>query len=113
MLEKRKTSRPNVVWRGAIKIGEGKIVAAKVINVSESGLMFECMLPVELQKEYEFMMEVPGIHQAAEAHQVRCRVKILHTILSEGIYRIGARFAELSNLHHDLIAAQVSILRKA
>jgi c-di-GMP-binding flagellar brake protein YcgR len=112
-MEKRKASRLNVVWRGAIKVGEAKIVAAKVINLSESGIMFECMMPVELQKEYEFMMEVPGIHQAADAHRVRCRVKILHTILSEGIYRIGVKFAELSDLHRDLIAAQVSILRKA
>lgn len=112
MIEKRKSARPAVVWRAAIKLEAAKLTAAKVINVSESGLMFECIAPLELQREYEFMMEVPALQQTSDPHQVLCRVKVLHTILSEGIYRVGVRFVQLADLHRDLIAARISMSKK-
>lgn len=113
MIELRKSPRTNVTWRAAIKIENGKIVSAKVVNVSATGVLLQCAERVLVNQEYQVMMEVPRIDQAvAQPYQVRCKVMVLHAILSDDFFRVGVKFSELSDLHRNLIAAWLSIATK-
>ena len=113
MIELRKSPRSNVLWRAAIKLGEGNIVPAKVINVSASGLLIQCAHNVAIDKEYRLLMEVPRIDQSSsEPYQVACKISVLHAILSGDSYRIGVKFTEISDLHKNLVAAWLSITNK-
>lgn len=113
MIELRKSPRTNILWRAAIKLGEGNIVPAKVVNVSASGLLIQCVDRVEIDKEYRMMMEVPRIDQSSsDPYQVVCKVAVLHAILSGDSYRIGVKFTEISDLHENLVAAWLSISNK-
>jgi hypothetical protein len=113
MIELRKSPRTNVIWRAAIKLGAGKIVPAKVVNVSATGVLLQSSTRVEVDHEYQVMMEVPKINQTSgEPYQVLCKVMVLHAILSGDQFRIGVKFTELSDLHRNLIAAWLSIATK-
>ena len=113
MIELRKSPRTNVTWRAAIKLDAGNIVPAKVVNVSATGILLQCAHRVVVNHEYQVMMEVPRIDQPAGVpYQVRCKVVVLHAILSGDFFRIGVKFSELSDLHRNLIAAWLSIATK-
>lgn len=110
MIELRKTPRTNVIWRAAIKLGEGKVTPVKVVNISSGGLLLHCSGQVEAGKEYHLMMEVPSINQASsDRYQVACKVKALHARLSGDVYHIGVTFTEISSLHQNLFEAWLSI----
>ena len=113
MIELRKNPRTNVVWRAVIKLGEGEIVPAKVMNISKAGILMHCANRVEAGKEYRLMMLVPNINQeSSESYQVHCKMKVVNAILSGEVYHINLRFTELSDLHRCLFEAWLSLVAK-
>jgi c-di-GMP-binding flagellar brake protein YcgR len=108
MFELRRAPRANVSWRAAIKLAEKNIVPAKISNVSQGGMQIICPYLIQPDHDYQMMIEVPALNNELQHFQVLCNVAILHAILSEDTYRIGAKFSKLSALHQELIMAWIS-----
>ncbi|MCU6433017.1 PilZ domain-containing protein [Undibacterium sp. Jales W-56] len=114
MIELRKSPRTQVIWRAAVKLGDGSLVAAKIVNLSSGGILMHCPHSLEVNHEYRIMMEVPGIADPVSQHfKVACKALVQHCILAEDDYRIGVKFNELSDLHQNLIDAWISRAGKA
>ena len=111
-VELRRSPRINVTWRGAFKASDGTILPIKVINISDSGILFQCPQPAPINKDHQMMLEIPHIDHIREMYKVPCKVHVLHCILSGDFFRIGVKFVEISELHRDLLAAWVSLTSK-
>lgn len=110
MIELRRSPRVNVSWRGMIKIAEGKIIPVRAMNISESGILLQCDEAVIVNKEYQLMLDVPQIRDLKlPSIKVPAKIRVQHMILSEGKYRLGMQFIELSDLHRDLLQAWISM----
>lgn len=113
MIELRRSPRINVTWRGMIKVAEGNILPIRAINVSATGVLILSPQALTIDREYHCMLEIPQIdHGAKYPYKVPCKVVILHSILSGDSFRIGVRFAQISELHQDLLNAWVSLASK-
>ena len=113
MIELRKSPRINVLWRAVIKVQSGKIIAVKIINISQGGLLIQCPVNVDVNHEYHVKIEIPSIIQgSAENYQVPCKVLALHSILKGDIYQLGVKFSEISDLHENLFNAWLSLTSK-
>lgn len=108
-VELRRSPRINVTWRGAFRAADGSILPIKVINISDSGILFQCSQPAVVQRDHQMMLEIPHIDQIANMYKVPCKVKVMHCILSGDFFRIGVQFVELSELHRDLVSAWISM----
>jgi c-di-GMP-binding flagellar brake protein YcgR len=114
MIELRRSPRINVSWRGMIKIVEGKIIPVRAMNISVSGILLQCDEVAIVNKEYQLMLEVPQIRDLTlPPFKVPAKIRVQHAILSDGKYRLGMQFIELSDLHSDLLQAWISITSKA
>ncbi|WMW79290.1 PilZ domain-containing protein [Undibacterium cyanobacteriorum] len=111
-LELRRSPRINVTWRGAFRAADGSILPIKVINISDSGILFQCPQPAAITRDYQMMLEIPHIDHIREMYKVPCKVHVLHCILSGDFFRVGVKFVEISELHRDLLAAWVSLTSK-
>ena len=113
MIELRKNPRVNVIWRAAIKLAGGEILAVKIVNISTGGLLLQCPLALEVNRQYQIMMEMPSIDQSSSTrHQAPCKVVAMHVRLSGDLYLIGVKFTEISDLHQALFDAWLSITTK-
>lgn len=114
MIELRKSPRIQVIWRAAVKLSDGSLVATKIVNLSVGGVLMHCPQSLEVNREYQIMMEVPGIVGGADQQfKVACKAFVQHCILAEEHYRIGVKFHGLSDLHQNLIDAWISKASKA
>jgi c-di-GMP-binding flagellar brake protein YcgR len=113
MIELRKNPRANVIWRAAVKLAEGEIIAVKIVNISSGGLLIHCATALQVNKKYHIMMEMPSIDQSSSVrHQAPCKVLAMHVRLSGDFYQIGVKFTEISDLHQALFDAWLSITTK-
>ncbi|MDY7537784.1 PilZ domain-containing protein [Undibacterium sp. RTI2.1] len=109
MIELRKSPRVNVTWRAVIKLANGQLMPAKIVNISTGGVLLQCPEKLEVNAEYQIMMEVPSIDFAKkEQFKVPCKAHIQHIILTGDFYRVGVKFSELSDLHQRLLDAWIS-----
>jgi hypothetical protein len=113
MEEQRKKPRINVLWRAVIKLEEGNIVPVEITNISKNGVLMQSSSPVEINKEYRLMMDVPNINPAArESYQVHCKMLVLNSQLNDGLYHVNLKFTELSDLHRCLFEAWLSLVSR-
>ena len=113
MIELRKNTRTNVVWRAAITRAEGEIIAVKIVNISSDGLLLHCPIALEVDRKYQIMMEMPSIDQSSsKRYQAPCKVIAMHVRLSGDYYQTGVKFIEISGLHQALFDAWLSITTK-
>ncbi|MFZ6676038.1 PilZ domain-containing protein [Undibacterium sp. Xuan67W] len=109
MIELRRSPRINVIWRAAVRLPDGSLIATKIVNLSTGGVLMQCPIPLEVSREYQIMIEVPGIADLSkEQFKVACKAFVQHCILSDGAYRIGVKFNGLSDLHQRLVDAWIS-----
>ena len=104
MAENRTTTRLMVVWNAALRLPSKKIVHAKVVNVSPTGLQFTCSENLLAGQKYEMQMHIPDLNGSMSTTLVPCFIECLYIILSGNDYRIGGKFSGLSVDHKALIA---------
>ncbi|WP_162061231.1 hypothetical protein [Undibacterium sp. KW1] len=97
--------RTNVTWRGAIQVMPGKIVPAKIINFSGTGIQLQCSVALKEKTTYQMMMEVPSPGDASRRTQVVCKATCIYSILSGNEYRAGMKYFEVHEQHRELLAA--------
>ncbi len=113
MIELRKNSRANVIWRATIKLDDGEILPAKVVNISSAGLLLHSPIALEANRAYQLIVEMPGIDQSSPVrYQAPCTVFTTHIRLSGDHYQVGVKFTEIDNLHQTLFDAWLSIISK-
>ncbi|MFZ6875252.1 PilZ domain-containing protein [Undibacterium sp. Di27W] len=105
MNESRVATRTNVTWRGAIQVIPGKIVPAKIINFSSSGIQIQCSAVLKEKQTYQIMMEVPSTHDASKRTQVVCKATCVYSILSGNEYRTGMKYFEVQEQHMALLTS--------
>lgn len=108
MIELRKSPRIQVAWRAGVKLPDGKLLLAKVVNLSAEGVLMLCPEHLELHSSYPMLMEIPGIYDGQDIHKVHCKGTIRHVILSGDSYRTGIQLSEMSGLHNELVQAWLS-----
>lgn len=108
MIELRKGPRVNITWRAVVRLPDGSLMQAKATNLSAGGILLLCKTDLGVGHRCSMMLEVPGITDLAKVSHVPCQGLVLHSILSSGVYRIGVRLVELSDLHGELLRAWVS-----
>ena len=113
MIELRKNTRSNVVWRASIQLAEGEITAIKIVNISSGGILFHCPIALESNQKYQIVMEMPSIDRSSSnRHQAPCKVLTMYVRLSGNLYQVGAKLVEISDLHQTLFDAWLSITSK-
>ncbi|MFZ6875152.1 PilZ domain-containing protein [Undibacterium sp. Di27W] len=108
MIELRRSPRITVTWRAGVKLPDGRLLLARVVNLSAEGVLVhvpENLLP---QRTYPMMIEIPGIYQEADIHKVSCKGTVRHAILSGEVYHVGVQLSEMSELHAQLVSAWIS-----
>jgi c-di-GMP-binding flagellar brake protein YcgR len=113
MIELRKNSRANVIWRASIKLDDGEILPAKIVNISSAGLLLHSPIALESHRAYQLIVEMPGIDQSSSVRfQAACTIFTMHIRLSGDTYQVGVKFTEIDNLHQTLFDAWLSIISK-
>ena len=113
MVELRKNSRANVIWRATIKLGEGETLPAKIVNISSAGLLLHSPVALEPNRAYQLIVEMPGIDQSSSVKfHAPCTIFIMHVRLSGDHYQVGVKFTEIDDLHQTLFDAWLSIISK-
>lgn len=113
MIELRRNPRINVTWHGFIKVGENELAPVRVFNVSETGILILSEHALNIDQDYQLMLEIPPIAQEImPPYKVSCKVLISHSILSGNYFRVGLRILDIAGLHRDLINAWVSLSKK-
>ncbi|MBC3920246.1 hypothetical protein H8L32_22470 [Undibacterium sp. CY18W] len=105
MSESRTNPRSNVTWRGAIQVVPGKIVPAKIVNFSVSGIQMQCSALLKEKQTYQMMMEVPSPRDASQRTQVVCKATCIYSILSGSEYRAGMKYFDVPLEYIDLLSA--------
>lgn len=108
MIELRKSPRITVTWRAGVKLLDGRLLLAKVVNVSNDGVLIHSSENLVLQRSYPMMIEIPAIVQSQEIYKVSCKGTVKHTLLSGEVYHIGIQLSEMSELHAELVVAWIS-----
>jgi c-di-GMP-binding flagellar brake protein YcgR len=108
MIELRKAQRINIIWRAALKMADGRLVMCKVVNISTSGLLIQSPISLTANREYQMMVEIPGIDEFCNTFKVSCTIRVMHAILSGEIYRVGVQFTSISSMHQELVNAWIS-----
>lgn len=108
MIELRRAPRINVLWRAALRLPDGQLAMTKVVNISSSGLLMQSPAPLMVNRDYQMMVEIPGIDQFSERFKVNCTVRVMHVVLSGDFYRAGVQFTALSDVHQELVNAWIS-----
>ncbi|NDI84925.1 PilZ domain-containing protein [Undibacterium crateris] len=103
MSESRNSARLPVAWRAAIQVAPGRIVPAKVVNFSATGIQLQSGVMLKEKQEYQMMMEVPSHKDASARTQVVCKAVCVYTILSGSEYRAGLRIANYPPEHKELL----------
>ena len=113
MIELRKNSRANVIWRAAIKLDEGEVLPAKIVNISSAGLLLQSPTVLETNKAYQLIVDMPGIDPSSSVRfQAPCTIFTMHVRLSGDTYQAGVKFTEIGDLHKTLFNAWLSIITK-
>ena len=107
-MELRRSPRINVTWRSGIKLSDGRLVMAKVINISADGLLLHCSENLVAMRVYPMMIEIPRIDKLSEIFNVACKGTIRHSVLSGDTYRVGVQLSEMSSLHAELVDAWIN-----
>ncbi len=110
--EARKHLRANVTWRGAVRINN-KPLSVKVVNASEGGLAIVTDLALPMGQSFPMAVLVPISVDLLRQEQVMFTGKVVHSVISGGMYRIGVQFASISDAHRGLIRDWVSLHGKA
>ncbi|MFZ3000181.1 MAG: hypothetical protein WA071_07615 [Undibacterium umbellatum] len=105
MNDPRAATRTNVTWRGAVQVTSGKIVPAKIINFSASGIQLQCTVALKEKQTYQMMMEVPSIGDASRRTQVVCKATCIYSILSGDEYRAGMKYFDVQEQYLKLLAS--------
>ncbi|MCH8622105.1 PilZ domain-containing protein [Undibacterium sp. TS12] len=108
MIELRRSPRITVTWRAGVKLPDGSLVIAKIINVSAEGVFLQTSANLIPQRAYPMMIEIPGIVQEAEIYKVSCKGTVKHATLSGDSYNVGMQLSDMSELHAQLVIAWVS-----
>jgi hypothetical protein len=103
MSDSRASSRLPVAWRAAIQVAPGRIVPAKVINFSASGIQMQCAVMLREKQSYQMMMEVPSQRDASSRTRVVFTATCVYTILSGGEYRSGMKCSDYPPEHRELL----------
>ena len=98
----RKHLRANVSWRGAIRINS-QPQAIKVVNVSEGGLGVVTEMALPMGQSFQMAVMVPLSVDLLRQEQVVFTGKVVHSVISGGMYRIGMQFVTISDSHRSLI----------
>ncbi|MFN7206942.1 MAG: PilZ domain-containing protein [Burkholderiales bacterium] len=98
----RKHLRANVSWRGAIRINS-QPQAIKVVNVSEGGLGVVTEMALPMGQSFQMAVMVPLSVDLLRQEQVVFTGKVVHSVISGGMYRIGMQFVTISESHRSLI----------
>ena len=113
MIELRKNSRANVIWRASINLDEGRILSAKIVNISSSGLLLHSAIALEVNRAYQLIVEMPGIDQSSSVRfHAPCTILTTHVRLSGDTYQVGVKITEIDDLHQALFDAWLSIITK-
>jgi c-di-GMP-binding flagellar brake protein YcgR len=113
MIELRKNSRANVIWRVTIKLDEGEILPAKIVNISSAGLLLHSPIALQANRAYQLIVEMPSIDQSSSVRfQAPCTIFTTHIRLSGDHYQVGVKFTEIADLHQALFDAWLSITTK-
>ncbi|MFZ6640496.1 PilZ domain-containing protein [Undibacterium sp. TC4M20W] len=108
MIELRRSPRITVTWRAGIKLPDGKLVLAKLVNISAEGVLLHTTENLMPQRSYPMLIEIPGIFQESQIYKVSCKGTIRHAILSGEVYHVGIQLSEMSELHTELVTAWIS-----
>ncbi len=100
--EGRKFLRANVSWRGAIRINS-QPQPIKVVNVSEGGLGVVTEIALPMGQSFQMAVMVPLSIDLLRQEQVVFTGKVVHSVISGGMYRIGMQFVTISDAHRSLI----------
>ncbi|MFZ6687208.1 PilZ domain-containing protein [Undibacterium sp. SXout11W] len=103
MSDSRNSPRLSVAWRAAIQVAVGRIVPAKIINFSASGIQLQTSVMLKEKQVYQMMMEVPSHKDASSRTQVVCKATCLYTILSGNEYRAGMKCSDFPPQHRELL----------
>ncbi|MFN7849966.1 MAG: PilZ domain-containing protein [Burkholderiales bacterium] len=103
----RKFLRANVSWRAAIRINN-QAQAIKVVNVSEGGLGIVTEIALPMGQSFQMAVMVPLSVDLLRQEQVVFTGKVVHSVISGGMYRIGMQFVTISDSHRSLIRDWVS-----
>mgnify|MGYP003347099311 CR=1 FL=1 len=103
MNDSRASSRLPVAWRAAIQVAPGRIVPAKVINFSSSGIQMQCPVMLKEKQLYQMMMEVPTQRDASNRTRVVFSATCVYTILSGSEYRSGMKAQDYPAEHRELL----------
>ncbi|MES2036274.1 MAG: PilZ domain-containing protein [Pseudomonadota bacterium] len=108
MIELRRSPRVTVTWRAGVKLPDGRLILAKIVNISAEGVLLHTSENLIPQRSYPMLIEIPGIFQEAEIYKVSCKGMVRHAILSGEIYHVGIQLSEMSELHAELVVAWIS-----
>lgn len=103
MSDSRNSPRLAVAWRAAIQIAQGRIVPAKVVNISASGIQLQAGVMLKEKQEYQMMVEVPSKTDASARTRVIFKATCIYTILSGSEYRAGLRAVAYPAEHLELL----------
>ena len=103
MSDSRVAQRTNVTWRGAIQVAPGRIVPARIVNFSASGIQIQCAAVLKEKQTYQMMMEVPSLRDASQRTQVVCKATCVYAILSGSEYRAGMKYFDVPDQHMALL----------
>ena len=108
MIELRRSPRVTVTWRAGVKLPDGRLVLARIVNISAEGVLLHTTENLIPQRSYPMMIEIPGLFQEADIHKVSCKGTVRHAILSGEVYHVGIQLSEMSQLHAELVGAWIS-----
>jgi len=108
MIELRKTPRINVNWRVSIQLPDKRLLQLKAMNISDEGILLRCPVALSATSSYPVLLEIPSLQSHEEHYLVSGQGSVIHSILSDGDYRIHLRLSAMSALHTELVQAWVS-----
>jgi hypothetical protein len=103
----RKFLRANVTWRAAIQINH-QPQPIKVVNVSEGGIGVLTDIALPMGQSFQMMLQVPIADDLLRQEQVMLTAKVVHSVISMGMYRVNMQIVSISEAHGSLIRAWVS-----
>lgn len=108
MIELRRSPRITVTWRAGVKLSDGKLILARLVNISAEGALLHIPENLIPQRSYPMLIEIPGIYQESDIYKVSCKGTVRHAILSGEVYHVGIQLTEMSQLHTELVTAWIS-----
>ncbi|MFM2056253.1 MAG: hypothetical protein RLY71_638 [Pseudomonadota bacterium] len=106
-IDARKEPRVNVSWRAQLQMADGRVIDARVRDISENGLGVVVSERVMPHQPLTLSVLMPDIEDPARIYQVTCTILPVFVVLQGHDYRIGAQWQTLQSAARALVKAWI------